>query len=138
MNGSAWLRTGALVVAVGLGSGPATAAQSAGFGRKAESKQDKAAGQQLLGAWRLTADDDQPGKKPDPEVITFAKDGTWRVSEVKEPFGGRYRVDGEEVVMTFIAEGNTRVLRRGFKIDAQGLHFANVKTGFAHYVRVTP
>jgi len=91
---------------------------------------------ELVGAWRLVKDDDTPGQKPPNEVITFSEDGMWRVTDVKEPFGGRCRVQGEEVLMTMLVDGNTRSHRRRFKLDAEGLHFANVQNGYAHYVRV--
>ncbi len=91
----------------------------------------------LLGSWKLVRDDDIPGQKVNEEVITFSPDRTWRVTNVATPFGGRFRVHGEEVVMIMTVEGNDKSLRRGFKLDAEGLHFANHKEGsYAHYVRV--
>jgi hypothetical protein len=85
------------------------------------------------------ADDDSPGKTPPPEVITFGADGSYRVSGNGEPFNGRFRVDGEDVVLTVLVEGTTRAMRRGFKLDAKGLHFANTVQGsFAHYTRIKP
>jgi len=87
----------------------------------------------LVGTWRLVKDDDTPGKKPPPETITFRTGGTYRVEGSGEPFDGRYRVDGEEIVMSVVVDGNTRVMRRRFRLDAEGLHFANPNQGFAHY-----
>jgi hypothetical protein len=91
---------------------------------------------ELIGSWRLDKDDDAPNKTPPNEVITFSADGTWKVTSDKEPIGGRCRVEGEEVVMLMIVENNTRSRRRRFKLDAEGLHFANPDGGYAHYVKV--
>lgn len=93
---------------------------------------------ELAGAWRLTTDDDSPGKVPPPEVITFKADGTFQVTGNGEPFSGRFRLENDEVVMILVVDGNTRVRRRRYKVDEQGLHFANDNPGFAHYLRVKP
>jgi hypothetical protein len=91
---------------------------------------------ELVGAWRLAKDDAAPGRKVTPEVITFSEAGTWQVTEAGEPFGGRCRVEGGELVMTLVMGRETQVRRRGFKLDAEGLHFVNAQGGYAHYVRV--
>jgi hypothetical protein len=38
------------------------------------------------------------------------------------------------LVTIMVVDGNTRVRRRGYELDDQGLHFANKNPGFAHYV----
>jgi hypothetical protein len=118
---------------------PASALENpgAGKGRPAAGKADPSLAP-LLGAWQLTADDETPGKTPPPEVITFKGDGTWQTTGGVEPLSGRLRVEGVEVVMIMVIEGNTRVRRRRFTVDAQGLHLANAETGSQHYVRVKP
>jgi len=107
-----------------LAAGPTTAATA------------NAAAKRLVGRWQMIKDDDKPGAKPPAEIIAFRANGTYRVEGSGEPFDGRYRVEGEEVVMTVVIEGNTKVMRRRFKLDTEGLHFANPTQGFAHYVPV--
>jgi hypothetical protein len=89
----------------------------------------------LFGEWILEADDENPGLQPPEERLTLTPDGKWKMSAAGGPTEGRYRVQGEEILLLTEVEGNTRAQRRGFKLDQEGLHLANRGQGYAHYKR---
>ncbi len=91
---------------------------------------------ELFGSWRLISDDDAYRRPIPSEVITFSRDGKVSIKVDWGSFGGSYRIEGREIVLSFGTQGNTRVSRLLFKLNKAGLHFANPVRGFAHYVRV--
>ena len=91
---------------------------------------------EVVGKWRLVKDDDNPGQQPPAEAVTFNANGTYHIEDFRGSFDGRYRMEEGLIVMTIVVDGNTRVIRRPFKQDPEGLHLANRWQGFAHYVLV--
>jgi hypothetical protein len=90
----------------------------------------------LVGEWTLISDDSLPPNLAVPdERMSFTADGKWKLARETDPQEGRYKVQDDVVVLISEIGGNTKVLRRSFKLEADELQLSNKAIGYSHYKR---
>ena len=89
----------------------------------------------IVGAWEVYKDDDNPGKDIPKEIMNFWNDGEFTISG-KSTHIGLYRVNGNKLQLLVKVGDEAMLVERTFQVSEHELKFKNEENGWVYYKRV--